>query len=214
MTSPAAAERAALCDLLDRLGPDRPTLCAGWTTYDLAAHLAARDRMPLEFRHVAPAVLTGRRPTLHDPLKARHPFTECVAMVRAGAPGWSPLGLPGVREAANLVEYAVHHEDARRAQPDWAPRELRTELADKLWSQLRLAARLLFRRAKDGVVLVRAGTGGAERIVAHGGDAPVTLTGEPLELLLYGAGRRSAAEVDVSGDSAAVDRLAATKLAL
>ncbi|MEV4089519.1 maleylpyruvate isomerase N-terminal domain-containing protein, partial [Nonomuraea fuscirosea] len=40
----ARGERAALCDLLDRLGPDEPTLCAGWTTADLAAHLAIRER--------------------------------------------------------------------------------------------------------------------------------------------------------------------------
>jgi hypothetical protein len=31
------AERAALCDTLQRYGPDAPTLCAGWTTLDLAA---------------------------------------------------------------------------------------------------------------------------------------------------------------------------------
>jgi len=35
-------ERAALCDTLEQYGPDAPTLCTGWMTLDLAAHLVAR----------------------------------------------------------------------------------------------------------------------------------------------------------------------------
>ena len=46
VTSIADTERAALCDLLDQLGPDAPTLCTGWTTRDLATHLYVRDRNP------------------------------------------------------------------------------------------------------------------------------------------------------------------------
>ena len=42
----ARAERAALCDLFDSVGPDQPLLCTGWTTRDLAAHLLVRDRRP------------------------------------------------------------------------------------------------------------------------------------------------------------------------
>jgi len=34
----ATAERAAICDTFDALGPDRATLCAGWNTADLLAH--------------------------------------------------------------------------------------------------------------------------------------------------------------------------------
>ena len=36
-------ERAALCDTLEKFGADAPTLCEGWTTLDLAAHLVARE---------------------------------------------------------------------------------------------------------------------------------------------------------------------------
>ena len=39
-------ERRALCELLDETGPDAPTLCEGWTTGDLAAHLVLRERRP------------------------------------------------------------------------------------------------------------------------------------------------------------------------
>src|SRR6185503_18641888 len=37
------AERAALCDTLEKYGPDAPTLCEGWLTLNLAAHLVARE---------------------------------------------------------------------------------------------------------------------------------------------------------------------------
>ena len=46
VTSLARTERAALADLLAQLGPDEPTLCGDWTTRDLAAHLAIRERRP------------------------------------------------------------------------------------------------------------------------------------------------------------------------
>ena len=38
-----AAERSELADLMLRLGPDEPTLCEGWTTRDLAAHVRSAD---------------------------------------------------------------------------------------------------------------------------------------------------------------------------
>ena len=46
MTRLAWSERQQLCDELERLGPDAPTLCEGWATRDLAAHLFVRDARP------------------------------------------------------------------------------------------------------------------------------------------------------------------------
>ena len=43
----AQSERQALCSLLEDRGPLAPTLCEGWTTADLAAHLYVRERKPL-----------------------------------------------------------------------------------------------------------------------------------------------------------------------
>ena len=48
-------ERLALCALLDETGPDAPTLCEGWTTGDLAAHLVLRERRPDAAAGVWPA---------------------------------------------------------------------------------------------------------------------------------------------------------------
>ena len=42
----AAASRAALVEALTAAGPGMPTLCAGWRTEHLAAHLALRDSSP------------------------------------------------------------------------------------------------------------------------------------------------------------------------
>src|SRR5262249_38403716 len=39
----ADAERRVVADLFDEVGPDAPTLCAGWQTRDLAAHLIVRE---------------------------------------------------------------------------------------------------------------------------------------------------------------------------
>src|SRR5439155_15579735 len=120
--SHAAAERTALCDLLDSVGPEAPTLCERWTAYDLAAHLAVRDRVPAAWPGIALSRFAGQADRVREQFKADHPFGEVVALVRRGAPAWSPMGAPVLRDLTNLVEYVVHHEDVRRAQPDWVPR--------------------------------------------------------------------------------------------
>jgi uncharacterized protein (TIGR03085 family) len=57
MPSLARPERAALLDLLTGVGPDAPTLCEGWTTHDLAAHLVVRERRP----HAVPGLVVPAR---------------------------------------------------------------------------------------------------------------------------------------------------------
>jgi len=210
--SHAAVERAALTDLLDSLGPDAPTLCEGWTTHDMAAHLALRDRIPAAWPGLALRRWAGRTERIHERFKADHAYAECVSMVRRGAPAWSPMGAPVLAELTNLAEYVIHHEDVRRAQPEWVPRAVPAERVDAVWRQLRRSARMMFRRAPDGIVLARAGT--AAVLTAKRGEPTVTVAGEPIELLLYAANRRAAARVDVSGDEAALARLATARLGL
>ncbi len=211
MTSTADAERAALCDLLDSLGPDAPTLCTGWTTRDLATHLLVRDRKPAAWAGIAVPRL-GRLADNAMAAEAARPYPEIVAAVRAGAPTWSPLGMPGARDVLNRLEYVVHHEDVRRAQPGWGPRAVPAALADQLWAALRLTARAQLRRAPDGVTLRRAGT--ADEIAAKKGPLTVTVVGDPVELALFVTGRQQAARVDLAGDDAAVARLRATAFRL
>ncbi len=54
----AQDERRAICAVLTELGPARPTLCQGWQTADLAAHLVLRERRPMR----APACSAARWP--------------------------------------------------------------------------------------------------------------------------------------------------------
>lgn len=212
MTDHASAERAAVCDLLDSLGPDAPTLCAGWTTYDLAAHLALRDRVPAAWPGIALRRFADRTDRIQRGFTEAHSYADCVSMIRRGAPIWSPMGAPLLAGLTNLFEYVVHHEDIRRAQPGWGPRAVPASLADTVWSQLRLPARALFRRAPDGVRLQRAGTDAA--ITAKRGALTVTIEGDPIEVLLYAFNRRAVARVDIRGDDAALARLAGARIGL
>lgn len=205
----ASKERAALCDLLAKLGPGQPTLCAGWQTADLAAHLVVRERRPDAGAGVLGGPLAGHTRRTQDRLLARTPFTQLVDMIKTGPPRLSVFALPGVDERANLVEYFVHHEDIRRAQPAWEPRDISADLADELWRRLRLA-RMLLRSAPVGVELVRADAGehaGRVRITARAKTPVVTVTGEPAELTLWTMGRTSAADVRLDGSDADVEAL-------
>jgi uncharacterized protein (TIGR03085 family) len=193
------SERAQLAGLLAELGPHAPTLCEGWTTAHLAAHLAVRDRRPDALPGYGLEMLPGGRRLawwshrLENRLRASRPYAEVVDRVRAGPPPWAPMAWPAVAQLLNVSEYAIHHEDVRRAQPGWAARRLSRAEQDQLWR----ASALYARRAagRRGLVLRRSDVPAEERRIGAGGR---TVTGEPLELLLWAAGRRDAAHVTVS----------------
>lgn len=207
----ARQERAALCDLLDRLGPGAPTLCEGWATEDLAAHLVLRERRLDAAPGIAIPFLSGHTRAVQERIKTRHPYPELVDLVRQGPPAWSPYGLPGLDELVGTVELFIHHEDVRRAQAGWAPRDLPAGLQDVLWRRLRTMARLLLRRSPVGVVLRR--TSG-EKTAGRRASPVVIVSGEPAELTLFAFGRGEQAMVDYSGEPSAVDRLRQTRFGL
>jgi uncharacterized protein (TIGR03085 family) len=205
----ARAERAALLELLTDLGPDAPTLCEGWTTHDLAAHLVVRERRP----HAVPGLVV---PALHG-ITARlerrmrpTAYDDLLAALRSGPPVWSPVGLPDpLYDPANLHEFYVHHEDVRRLA-DPGPRAATPGLDDALWSRLRTLARVFTRRARGlGMTLA---TPDARSLRARSGPDEVVLRGTPRELFLWLWGRRSVADVAVEGPAGAVERLAQTRI--
>ena len=202
-------ERRALCALLDQTGPDAPTLCAGWTTGDLAAHLVLRERRPDAAAGVAGGPLAGYTARVQQRLRDRIPFPDLVRMIRSGPPRLSVMGLPGVDERANAVEFFVHHEDIRRGAPGWEPRELSRGETDMLWHRLRLA-RFMLRKAPVGVELARDDIedGSRYRITARNATPAVTVVGSPAELTMWVMGRRAAARVRLDGTEAAVTKLA------
>ncbi|NJP73064.1 TIGR03085 family metal-binding protein [Streptomyces sp. C1-2] len=207
MSTHAKRERLLLADLLEASGPDAPTLCEGWTTRDLAAHLVVRERRPDAAGGILIKQLASRLERVMDEMRAK-PYEELIQLVRTGPPRFSPFSLKQVDEASNTVEFYVHTEDVRRAQPDWTPRELDPVFQDTLWSRLERMARVMGRGAPTGLVLRRPD---GRTVVAHRGLPVVTVTGEPAELLLFAYGRQGAARVELDGDADAVAKARGTK---
>ncbi|TFV87573.1 TIGR03085 family metal-binding protein [Blastococcus sp. CT_GayMR16] len=197
----ADQERRELADLLAKVGPDAPTLCAGWDTAHLVAHLVVRERRPDALVGLGVEVVGAGGPLatwphrLEDKLRGSTPYAEVVDRLRAGPPAWSPMAWPLLSGPLNTTEFAIHHEDVRRAQPGWTPRVLPRAAQDAVWSAAGLFSRRAAAGRRGGLVLRRSDAPGEEKSF---GDAGTTVEGEPLELLLWAAGRRDVARVTVS----------------
>jgi uncharacterized protein (TIGR03085 family) len=195
MTEPIdVRERSGICDLFVELGPDAPTLCEGWTTADLAAHLVLREH----FHRWPDAKLAAE--------KAKG-YPVLVARLRAGAPAF-PWRIPRLRNVLLGLEYFIHHEDVRRANG----RQPRPEMADLeavSWRMTGYSAKRIAKRISPyGLELAR--PDGAKKRFGSGQMA--TLTGPASELILYMGGRRATAHVTLSGDPDAVATLERTTL--
>jgi uncharacterized protein (TIGR03085 family) len=203
----AQDERQALCDLFLEVGPDAPTLCDGWVTGDLAAHLVIRERRPDAAAGVLLPPLAGYTNKVLQATTSGTGWDQLVARVRAGPP--APLRL--VDEAMNTVEYFVHHEDVRRAAPGWEPRHLDPAEERVLWNRLRMGARMLARRVPLGLVADAPGFGQG---TLKPGAPVVTVTGPPGELVLLAFGRTAVARLEYQGDEISVERLRHARLGL
>jgi uncharacterized protein (TIGR03085 family) len=199
----AQRERTALADLLEELGPDASTCCEGWTTAHLAAHLVTRDRRPDTTPGYALEATPIGRPlaawshSVEDRLRTTTRYADLVARVRSGPPRWLPAAWPPVAAVVDTAEYAIHHEDVRRAQPGWAPRVLPPGAQDRLWGNVVFFGRAAAGGVPGALVLRRSDVAGVER--RFGSGSPETVVeGEPLELLLWTSGRRDVARVEVS----------------
>lgn len=205
--STAQLERQALCTLFEEVGPLAPTLCEGWTTSDLAAHLYVRERRPISAAGILVPPLASFTERSMESVKRDPGYEGLVRRVRTGPP--FPWSL--VDANVNLMEYFVHHEDVRRAQPEWEPRADQA-LDDALWTALRRSARLLTRRAHGVGVTLSAPN--REPVTAKAGEPTATIEGGPQEIVLYLFGRRDAARVTLQGSDDATAKLAAARLGL
>jgi uncharacterized protein (TIGR03085 family) len=193
----AGRERADLHALMASLGPDAPTLCGGWTTHDLVAHLVARERHPLALPGLVLPLLHVVTEHYERETK-RTPYEDLLKKLVKGPPLWSVVRLP----PANVHELFVHHEDVRRPQ-GLGQRDLSRELQDALWERLLLIGPAFTRRGKGlGLTLV---TPGARSLRVRRGPDEVVLRGEIGELFLWMFGR-SAAEVTLDGSPDAIAR--------
>jgi uncharacterized protein (TIGR03085 family) len=181
-------ERRDLCDLLTEIGPDAPTLCEGWTTLDLAAHLVLREHFTKWTEAKMSEAKSKGLPALVDRL-------------RAGAP-LLPWRIPGLRTVVNGTEYLIHHEDVRRAN-GLGPRTDRPDLDTVAWKASRVSGWRVARKLRPHGLELRSPGGLSRRFGPAGG---AVLTGEPVELLLCLSGR-DAAETEITGEPDAVTAL-------
>jgi uncharacterized protein (TIGR03085 family) len=192
-------EREALAAAFRTAGPDAATLCTGWATRHLLAHLVQGENQPLanivdqlsrrppgEEKHLGRLVASTRTDTGFETLIRR--FAD-------GPHRWSPMNWAG--ESLNLLEFIIHHEDVRRGGADQPrPRDLPAEETRVIFQRLPTLARLAYRHAPVGVMLV---SRDGDRQIVKKGDRQVQLRRAPIELALYLSGRQRAAAVQVDG---------------
>lgn len=212
---PVRRERGLLAGALAEAGADAPTGCGGWDARDLAAHLVVREGRP----DAAPGILLAPLAFYTERVRRRTaravPFDRLVERFRQGPPKFSPYAVPGVDKIANGVEFFVHHEDIRRAGPDWEPRDLSGELEELLWRRIKIA-RFVLRKVHVEVTLVRpdgrsvrvsGGARGRGRSGRGGGSGPVRVHGPVGELVLWALGRTDVAKVRLTGPTDSVKTL-------
>jgi len=197
--------REVLAETLLAAGPGAETLCEGWRTQELAAHLYLREHSPKVGLGlvIKPWNKVSEKATARLAAESSTPevFAQLVEKFRAGPPRLSPLSLRAVDHSANLIEFFVHTEDIRRATDRWAPRALDADYSDSLWAELVKRAAILYRSVDLGIVLVNpAGL----RHVAKRAPVSVAILGEPGELLMHANGRTGQALVTFEGQPDAV----------
>lgn len=210
MSQLAQLERQSLCALLDEVGPDQSTLCEGWNTADLAAHLVLREGRLDAMPGIALRFLSAHTAKVQKSLRSRD-FGQLVNQLRNGPPRFSPFRPARLDEAANGIEFFIHHEDVRRAQPSWQPRIFDRDTENLFFRRLRFPAKSALLRKNLDVDVMRTDTG--ERLNVHrasakeavpgaGVGAPtVTVSGLPSELLVFFF-RQGHAVVETQGDAA------------
>lgn len=206
-TSLARRERLALCDLALVVGEDAPTLCTGWGARDLVTHLLVREHRPIASAGNAIGPLAGltSRAMAQERQKS---FASLVDTLRRPAPALRVV--PGLDTAMNTFEMLVHHEDLRRAQPDWEPRDLPAADLDRVWSQLRRGGFFLGRKLPVPTQLRRSDTG-AVATIRKGAD-PVTVTAPVVDLVLFLFGRTALRDITFEGPDDKVEAVRSADL--
>ena len=196
----ARRERAALIATMRQASPDAPTLCEGWQARDLAAHLYVREHRLDASPGIAVPAFASYTEKVQNHAAQSIGYEELLDKIAAGPPLYSPFKL--LDPVANVGEMFIHHEDMRRAQPDWAPRVLDADLEKSLARTLSLMARLTLSKVPARVTLQ---TPDGHAVLTAGKGGAVVVTGNPSELLLFATGRT--AQVEYDGDAATIAAL-------
>lgn len=196
--SAAQRERAALVETMRAVGPDAPTLCEGWTTRDLVAHLVVRERRPDAAPGILVPGLASYTAKVQNQVAESTDWAGLLDKIASGPPMLSPFKL--LDPLVNLNEMFIHHEDVRRAQPGWEPRILDPAMAKALGRPLGVMARMTMAKVPARLALR---TPDGKTVATVGSGPAVTVTGPPEELLLFSVGRE--ARVDFDGPEGAVN---------
>ena len=200
------AERSELAQLFLELGPDAPTMCEGWLTRDLAAHLWVREHRSPALVGMAVAPLSGVLDRAMDQARERD-YEQLVQQWHAGPKGLNPWRV--LDSQVNFFEHFIHHEDVRRVNGHTEPREFSAEVNDRMMAQLPRISRLLLRSASRPVVALP--TGGRPVVLRERlgrssfGEDIIRVSGQPGEIALWVFGR-DAAQVTVSGNTDGLTR--------
>ena len=206
--SVAQRERAALVETLRSVGPDAPTLCGGWTTRDLTAHLVLREYRLDAAPGITVPALSGYTAKVQKQITESTDWDALLAKFAAGPPLYSPLKL--LDSLANVTEMFVHHEDVRRALPGWQPRALDDTVIAALRRPIPMFSRIAMARVPARVSLC---TPDGETVSTVGRGPQLTITAEAPELLLFAFGRNEV-RADFAGDDDAVAAVKAAKRGL
>ena len=194
------AERLRVADLLDSLAVsdwDQPSLCAGWTVRDVAAHLTLQQ---IGARAAVGMMVAYRGNTdraIADRARQRArawPIANIIAEIRGTA------GLPrhnfGVTYAETLIDVLVHAQDIAiplgRDHP--MPPEAAAAAATRIWT-MRWPPPFPARRAMEQFRVT------ATDVAWSAGQGP--LVRAPIRSILLVSAGRLAALPDMSGDGAA-----------
>jgi uncharacterized protein (TIGR03085 family) len=194
--SAAQQERAELVETMRNVGPDAPTLCEGWTTRDLAAHLVIRERRLDAAPGIVVSALASHTAKVQKQVAESSDWNELLDKIASGPPTLSLFKL--LDPLVNLNEMFIHHEDVRRAQPGWEPRTLDAETVKALTRPLPFMARMTMAKVPARVALRT--PEGKTFVTVRRGPA-VTVTGAPEELLLFAVGRDARVSFDGADDA-------------
>jgi uncharacterized protein (TIGR03085 family) len=201
----ALAEHRALADTLTTVGPGAPTLIEGWTTSELAAHLASLDVLGGIVLFLGRQAITRvyPRPTKGSRQMAARALARTQAkgyersVERVRSPRTLPMRAGGGPVA--LFEVYVHHQDVLRAHPELPDRPAPDELATALPWLLAFHSKRL-----DGIELVVETDEGEQRA---GSGQVVAVRGDVGEVVLWLAGRSDHASVEVDAEPSVLDRV-------
>ena len=192
----AQRQRAQLLDLFLELGPFAPTLCEGWKTQDLAAHLYIREHKPQAMLGMFSERFAGI--TTRVQMEALHTngFIGLVERLRKPSLMMRPMDA-----MVNGAEYFIHHMDVLRAND--RDQEISQKDEETLRTPIKMFAGRTAKAYGDRVVI---DTLDGKKLEFGQGTRPVHLIGKPSEVLLFVSGRTEHANVQLVGEPDAVQK--------